>query len=83
MSAPPTDKLAAIFARKRRELAARGPRVAEHPRPPGRDFALALTQRRPEWPVNVIAEVKRRSPDRKSTRLNSSHSGESRMPSSA
>ncbi|MFY0580805.1 hypothetical protein ACN28S_47030 [Cystobacter fuscus] len=31
---PPTDKLEAIFARKRRELAARGPRVAEHPRPP-------------------------------------------------
>ena len=30
-----------------------------------------------------MAQRARRSPDRKSTRLNSSHSGESRMPSSA
>ncbi|WNG20480.1 indole-3-glycerol phosphate synthase TrpC [Cystobacter fuscus] len=59
---PPTDKLEAIFARKRRELAARGPRVAKQPRPPGRDFAAALTRHRPGLPINVIAEVKRRSP---------------------
>ena len=62
MSAPTEDKLAAIFARKRRELAARGPRVAEHPRPPGRDFAAALIRPHPGKPLNVIAEVKRRSP---------------------
>ncbi|MBM7113779.1 indole-3-glycerol phosphate synthase TrpC [Archangium primigenium] len=62
MSAPPEDKLAAIFARKRRELAARGPRVAAHPRPAPRDFTAALTQPRPGQPINVIAEVKRRSP---------------------
>jgi len=62
MSAPPEDKLAAIFARKRQELAARGPRVAGHPRPPPRDFTAALTRPRPGQPINVIAEVKRRSP---------------------
>jgi indole-3-glycerol phosphate synthase len=62
MSAPETDKLAAIFARKRRELAARKPLVASTPRPASRDFAAALTRPRPGLPVNVIAEVKRRSP---------------------
>lgn len=62
MSAPETDKLAAIFARKRRELAAREPLVASTPRPPSRDFAAALTKHRAGPPVNVIAEVKRRSP---------------------
>jgi indole-3-glycerol phosphate synthase len=62
MSAPESDKLAAIFARKRRELAARKPLVASTPRPASRDFAAALTRPRPGLPVNVIAEVKRRSP---------------------
>lgn len=31
-------------------------------RPPSRDFTAALSQRRPGVPVNVIAEVKRKSP---------------------
>ncbi len=57
-----TDKLAAIFARKRQELAARAPLRAPAPRPPPRDFTAALTQPRAGLPVNVIAEVKRRSP---------------------
>ena len=56
------DKLAAIFARKRRELAARKPLVARTPRPAARDFTAALTRHRSHLPVNVIAEVKRRSP---------------------
>ena len=33
--------------------------------------------------LELLREVKENMPDRKSTRLNSSHSGESRMPSSA
>ncbi|SEU36707.1 indole-3-glycerol phosphate synthase TrpC [Stigmatella erecta] len=53
--------LADIFARKRRELAARAP-LGARVRPPGRDFTAALLQRRPEAVINVIAEVKRRSP---------------------
>ena len=59
-TSPGLDKLATIFARKRRELAARGPLVITTPRPEGRDFAAALTKQRGR--VNVIAEVKRRSP---------------------
>ena len=35
------------------------------------------------YPIHARAARCRRRPDRKSTRLNSSHSGESRMPSSA
>jgi indole-3-glycerol phosphate synthase len=50
-----------IFARKRRELAARPPQAARV-RPSARDFTAALLQRTPGAPVNVIAEVKRRSP---------------------
>ncbi|MBN1210904.1 MAG: indole-3-glycerol-phosphate synthase [Myxococcaceae bacterium] len=53
--------LADIFARKRRELAARPP-LGARVRPPSRDFTAALSQRRPGVPVNVIAEVKRKSP---------------------
>ncbi len=59
-ASPGLDKLAIIFARKRQELAARGPRVITTPRPEGRDFAAALTKERGR--INVIAEVKRRSP---------------------
>ena len=33
--------------------------------------------------ASAVRSAKRQYPDRKSTRLNSSHSGESRMPSSA
>lgn len=55
------DKLAAIFARKRLELAAR-PRLSTGPRPTPRDFTRALVTPRPGLPINVIAEVKRRSP---------------------
>ncbi|WP_224367728.1 indole-3-glycerol phosphate synthase TrpC [Hyalangium versicolor] len=51
--------LADIFARKRRELAARAP-LAARVRPPARDFTAALI--RPGAVVNVIAEVKRKSP---------------------
>ena len=61
-SGPESDKLAAIFERKRRELAQRTPRVASVLRPAPRDFAAALTRQRPGLPLNVIAEVKRRSP---------------------
>lgn len=57
-----TDKLAAIFARKRQELGSRTPRTAPSPRPPSRDFAASLTRQRAGMPVNVIAEVKRKSP---------------------
>lgn len=53
--------LADIFDRKRRELAARAP-FPPRQRPPARDFTAALLQRRPGVSVNVIAEVKRRSP---------------------
>lgn len=53
--------LADIFARKRRELATRPP-LGARVRPPARDFTAALLQRRPGAVVNVIAEVKRRSP---------------------
>jgi indole-3-glycerol phosphate synthase len=53
--------LADIFARKRRELAVRPP-LAARVRPLARDFAAALLQRRPGVAVNVIAEVKRKSP---------------------
>jgi indole-3-glycerol phosphate synthase len=53
--------LADIFARKRRELAVRPPQ-ATRVRPQARDFAAALLQRRPGVAVNVIAEVKRKSP---------------------
>ena len=53
--------LADIFARKRRELAVRPPQAARV-RPQARDFAAALLQRRPGVVVNVIAEVKRKSP---------------------
>jgi indole-3-glycerol phosphate synthase len=53
--------LADIFARKRRELAARPPR-GSRVRPPGRDFTAALLNRHPGRVINVIAEVKRRSP---------------------
>lgn len=57
-----TDKLAAIFARKRQELTSRTPRTAPSPLPPSRDFAASLTRQRAGMPVNVIAEVKRKSP---------------------
>jgi indole-3-glycerol phosphate synthase len=50
-----------IMARKRRELAERPP-MAPRPRTATRDFAQALVQRVPGRPVNVIAEVKRKSP---------------------
>ncbi|HYH94472.1 indole-3-glycerol phosphate synthase TrpC [Hyalangium sp.] len=53
--------LADIFARKRQEFASRPP-LEPRVRPPARDFAAALLQRRPGVAVNVIAEVKRRSP---------------------
>jgi len=53
--------LADIFARKRRELAVRPPQAARV-RPQARDFAAALLQRRPGVVINVIAEVKRKSP---------------------
>ncbi len=53
--------LADIFARKRRELATRQP-LASRVRPPARDFLEALLQRQPGRVVNVIAEVKRKSP---------------------
>jgi indole-3-glycerol phosphate synthase len=53
--------LADIFARKRQELAQRPP-LAPRVRPPTRDFVAALLQKRPGVGVNVIAEVKRRSP---------------------
>jgi indole-3-glycerol phosphate synthase len=59
--APGLDKLAAIFARKRRELATRPP-LGARVRPPSRDFAAALRTRPHAGPVSVIAEVKRRSP---------------------
>jgi indole-3-glycerol phosphate synthase len=55
------DLLADIFARKRRELATRPP-LGARVRPPARDFAAALLERRPGGGVNVIAEVKRKSP---------------------
>ncbi len=55
------DKLAAIFARKRQELATRA-RLSTGPRPTPRDFTRALVAQRPGLPINVIAEVKRRSP---------------------
>jgi indole-3-glycerol phosphate synthase len=55
------DKLLAIFERKRRELATRAP-LATRVRPPSRDFAAALTERAGPRPINVIAEVKRKSP---------------------
>ena len=58
MSASETDKLAAIFARKRRELAARKPLVAGTPRPPSRDFAAALTRHRAGLPVNVRSLIR-------------------------
>ena len=35
------------------------------------------------YTLDTIRKLKRRHPDRKSTRLNSSHNGQSRMPSSA
>ncbi|XXF76889.1 indole-3-glycerol phosphate synthase TrpC [Myxococcaceae bacterium GXIMD 01537] len=60
MSAPP-DLLEAIFARKRRELAVRPP-LGPVTRPPSRDFAGALVASTGARPLNVIAEVKRRSP---------------------
>jgi indole-3-glycerol phosphate synthase len=53
--------LADIFARKRRELATRPP-LAARVRPPSRDFTAALLHRKPGVAVNVIAEVKRKSP---------------------
>ncbi len=53
--------LADIFARKRQELAKRPP-LEPRIRPPARDFVAALLQKRPGAGVNVIAEVKRRSP---------------------
>ena len=37
----------------------------------------------PDWAFGGFERPKNVNPDRKSTRLNSSHSGESRMPSSA
>ncbi len=55
------DKLLAIFERKRRELATRAP-LATRVRPASRDFAAALTERGGARPINVIAEVKRKSP---------------------
>jgi indole-3-glycerol phosphate synthase len=62
MSQPPSgDLLSAIFDRKHRELAARAP-LSTGPRPTPRDFTRALVEQRPGAPVNVIAEVKRRSP---------------------
>ncbi len=53
--------LADIFARKRRELAAR-PAQGARVRPSARDFTAALLERHAGRIVNVIAEVKRRSP---------------------
>ena len=53
--------LADIFARKRKELATRPPQGSRI-RPPGRDFTAALLRRHPSRAINVIAEVKRRSP---------------------
>jgi len=53
--------LADIFARKRRELATRPPQ-GSRVRPPGRDFTAALLRHHPGRAINVIAEVKRRSP---------------------
>ncbi|HLL06911.1 MAG TPA: indole-3-glycerol phosphate synthase TrpC [Myxococcaceae bacterium] len=53
--------LADIFARKRRELATRPPQ-GSRVRPPARDFTAALLRRHPGRDINVIAEVKRRSP---------------------
>jgi indole-3-glycerol phosphate synthase len=55
------DLLLAIFERKRRELATRAP-LGARVRPASRDFAAALTARTGTRPVNVIAEVKRKSP---------------------
>jgi indole-3-glycerol phosphate synthase len=56
----PPDLLAAIFARKRQQLATREPLTVTHPVPPRRGFLHALT--RPSAHVHVIAEVKRKSP---------------------
>src|SRR6056297_4148255 len=45
------------------------------------DSAMAHTP--PDWPLVYLSPRGQSGGDRKSTRLNSSHSGESRMPSSA
>ncbi|WP_208719038.1 indole-3-glycerol phosphate synthase TrpC [Corallococcus sicarius] len=63
-SAKPVDApgtLDVIMARKRRELGTR-PAPTHGAQPPTRDFAQALVRRIPGHPVNVIAEVKRKSP---------------------
>jgi indole-3-glycerol phosphate synthase len=66
MSTPPAaegmDKLAAIMARKSRELAVRAPLKAPFPRPAPRDFVTSLRSPPLGAPLSVIAEVKRKSP---------------------
>ena len=46
-------------------------------------YKNVIGARRASWRIVTSIEQKEESKDRKSTRLNSSHSGESRMPSSA
>jgi indole-3-glycerol phosphate synthase len=58
---PAAGTLDIIMARKRRELGTR-PAPTSGAHPPPRDFAQALVRRVPGRPVNVIAEVKRKSP---------------------
>ncbi|WP_199746983.1 indole-3-glycerol phosphate synthase TrpC [Corallococcus sp. AB049A] len=63
-AAKPVDApgtLDVIMARKRRELGTR-PHPTHGAHPPARDFAQALVRRVLGHPVNVIAEVKRKSP---------------------
>ena len=45
----------------------------------GSSLGLGLAERYPDWQITALDNLK----DRKSTRLNSSHSSVSRMPSSA
>ena len=61
-----------------------GDRVALEIDHPGQYCVIQFEDTMPEALVYVVKrEINFHIPDRKSTRLNSSHSGESRMPSSA
>ena len=50
---------------------------------PMRDISIPPALKRKRGTKVKIEDITQNIPDRKSTRLNSSHSGESRMPSSA
>ena len=59
----------------------RNPLIDREPMRDGATKSLNM-KAKPNWEINEDEEVND-SPDRKSTRLNSSHSQQSRMPSSA